>query len=360
LLLLAPTGCAASNIGGITIHSGLGIKENGQPLSDKEAAEFRMRYRHVACVVFDEGGMVGTALMASIAQALVQIFGPCPSAPLLGNVGVVVFGDFAQLPPVKDDPVWAGASWKSSDGGAVAKAGAPAAANAGVVGAVVPPGAALPIGAAAEGSAAQRRAALSAIKVAGRAAWSEVCRSHIKLTHIWRQAPEEQALRGILFRQRDGESSSDDVSLLNSRHKSCLVGQHAPPDELLRNAYVLAQTKAEIAEVNQQAMTDRGTPIHASRARDDGNTVGLTPDAFRGLNRVVFLQAGSRYMLTANLWVDAGLYNGRDCVLHYVVYASEEDKGAGHPVGRMPAALFSYTFAQPLTRSFAGICRRVL
>jgi len=79
-------------------------------------------------------------------------------------------------------------------------------------------------------------------------------------------------------------------------------------------------------------MEERGTPIHVSRALDEGDTVGLTADVFRGLRRNVFLQKHARYLLTANLWVDARLFNGRDCLLEYVVYASVEDQTAGHPV----------------------------
>ena len=299
LLIIGPTGCAASNVDGVTIHSSLGLFGDGgdgdDVLSAKQVATFKAMYKNVGVVIIDEVGMVGTRLMGRIAAALRQIFGVSEVAPLLGAVSVVAFGDFGQLPPVKDDPVWAGTSWKSSDG--------------------------------ASGKAATK---LKAAKVAGAAAWTELCSTHVKLTYIWRQAPAEAQLRGILLRQRNGESTQADVDTLNTRHYSRVPALSAEQ----KKAFTLAQTKADVAESNQESMTARDTPIFISRAQDDGNTSGLDSDVFRGLVRNVFLQKHARYLLTANLWVDGRLFNGRDCLLEYVVYASEEDKEAGHPVRR--------------------------
>ena len=102
-------------------------------------------------------------------------------------------------------------------------------------------------------------------------------------------------------------------------------------------AFTLAQSKAEIAELNKAAMETRNGTIRVSRARDEGDTKGLGPEDFRGLGRTVFLQRDARYLLTANLWVDAGLYNGTECYLHYAVFASAEDCDA---VGRDGAVAY--------------------
>ena len=123
-------------------------------------------------------------------------------------------------------------------------------------------------------------------------------------------------LRGILFQQRDGQSTNADVTALNERHISKVQGQLTPAQAA---AFTLAQSKAEIAELNKAAMETRNGTIRVSRARDEGDTKGLGPEDFRGLGRTVFLQRDARYLLTANLWVDAGLYNGTECYLHYAV-----------------------------------------
>ena len=150
--------------------------------------------------------------------------------------------------------------------------------------------------------------------MSGAAAWTELCTTHVKLTQIWRQAPAEVALRGILFRQRIGESTQADVSTLNTRHTSN-VGRLTADHQA---AFTLAQAKADVAENNEVSMTARATRIFVSRALDEGDTTGLDSDVFRGL----VLQRHARYLLT-NLWVVGRLFNGRDCLLEYVVYASE-------------------------------------
>ena len=303
ILILAPTGKAASNIGGVTLHSALSLSDD--PLSADRAAVVRDEYSDVGLVLIDEIGMLGTKLMAQVALRLREIFGACESSPLLGNVHVVGLGDFGQLVPVKDDPVWAGSTWKSAN----------ARAQAGMKSKKSDSGA----------------AAVVVTKAHGAAAWRELYTgANLHLTHIWRQAPAEVQLRGILSRLRDGDSTYDDVEALNSRHIS-RVGHNLTPEQL--RAFTLAQTKAEIADINKAAMTLLDVPIRVSRAVHTGDAKGLAADDFRGIARTVFLQKGSRYLLTCNLWVDAGLYNGTECYLEYVVYATDEDAADSHPPG---------------------------
>ena len=249
--------------------------------------------------------MVGTKLMSGVALRLREIFGPHEQSPFLGSVHVAAFGDFAQLVPVKDDPVWANGTWKGEK-------------------------------AAVAGQRLKRPAPAPGMnKVSGSAAWKELSTGdNILLRHIWRQAAAEVELRGILFRQRDGQSTNADVTALNERHISKVQGQLTPAQAA---AFTLAQSKAEIAELNKAAMETRNGTIRVSRARDEGDTKGLGPEDFRGLGRTVFLQRDARYLLTANLWVDAGLYNGTECYLHYAVFASAEDCDA---VGRDGAVAY--------------------
>ena len=64
VLVLAPTGVAAINIDGTTIHSGLNISCEGKlfPLNDKNRALLRHKYSEVQVIIIDEISMVPTTL----------------------------------------------------------------------------------------------------------------------------------------------------------------------------------------------------------------------------------------------------------------------------------------------------------
>ncbi|CAG8536702.1 15388_t:CDS:2 [Cetraspora pellucida] len=82
ILILAPTGVAAFNINGCTIHSAF-----------------------VKIIVFDEKSMIERRLLAVIDQRLCQAF-PQNQNILFGGCLVLFFGDFGQLPPVLDLPMY--------------------------------------------------------------------------------------------------------------------------------------------------------------------------------------------------------------------------------------------------------------
>lgn len=98
----APTGIAASHIGGMTIQSffGTGIKEeltqyDIENLSEKKYLWERMK--NLKVLVIDEVSMLSPELFGSIDQ-LLQTF-KFNSEPF-GGIQVIVVGDFFQLPPV--------------------------------------------------------------------------------------------------------------------------------------------------------------------------------------------------------------------------------------------------------------------
>ena len=110
--MTAPTGVAAVNIEGNTIHSALSIpvdsdhcKEVPQ-LSDKKRSILRNKLSDLCVLVIDEVSMVSNKLLLFIHQRLVQIFGCCYNLPFAGKT-VIVCGDFYQLPPVMAKPIYA-------------------------------------------------------------------------------------------------------------------------------------------------------------------------------------------------------------------------------------------------------------
>ena len=70
LLLLAPTGVAAINITGTTIHSGLGSNAGNKlyPLNDQQRAALRNKFSEVRLIIIDEISTVSSVLFYQVSQ----------------------------------------------------------------------------------------------------------------------------------------------------------------------------------------------------------------------------------------------------------------------------------------------------
>ncbi|HKK77825.1 MAG TPA: PIF1 family ATP-dependent DNA helicase [Saprospiraceae bacterium] len=97
MVVLAPTGIAALNVGGQTIHSFFGFPP--KPLQKRDIKKRRNRrlYKKMELLVIDEISMVRADLLDNIDYFLrINRDNPLP----FGGVQVVFFGDLFQLPPV--------------------------------------------------------------------------------------------------------------------------------------------------------------------------------------------------------------------------------------------------------------------
>ncbi len=118
--IVAPTGIAASHLGGQTIHSffALGIRES----IDEGYVEFLMdkkylktRFSKLKLLIIDEVSMVSPELFSSMDLILRGFKGT--DTPF-GGVQVVISGDFFQLPPVSKERkekrfAWQSPAWKA-------------------------------------------------------------------------------------------------------------------------------------------------------------------------------------------------------------------------------------------------------
>ncbi|MBI4580327.1 MAG: AAA family ATPase, partial [Planctomycetes bacterium] len=109
--VLAPTGLAARQAGGKTIHSFLGLslglqRRNGLQLRQEgpEQAEARRQaFRGLEALLIDEVSMLRADVFDAI-DARLRDEGPRPGEPF-GGVQIGLFGDVLQLPPIVDDEV---------------------------------------------------------------------------------------------------------------------------------------------------------------------------------------------------------------------------------------------------------------
>ncbi|HLF17291.1 MAG TPA: AAA family ATPase [Candidatus Omnitrophota bacterium] len=99
--VLAPTGVAAINVRGQTIHSFFGFKPDITPEavgSLRVPKSRRAMCGHIDTIIIDEISMVRADLLDCIDQFL-QLYGPHEGLPF-GGVQMVFIGDLYQLPPV--------------------------------------------------------------------------------------------------------------------------------------------------------------------------------------------------------------------------------------------------------------------
>ena len=120
--VVAPTGIAASHLGGQTIHSffALGIRESIDEgyvdfLLDKKY--LKSRFSKLKLLIIDEVSMISPELFSSMDLILRGFKGT--DVPF-GGVQVVISGDFFQLPPISKVPkekrfAWQSPVWKALD-----------------------------------------------------------------------------------------------------------------------------------------------------------------------------------------------------------------------------------------------------
>ncbi|CFX07621.1 AAA ATPase [Candidatus Filomicrobium marinum] len=98
MVVLAPTGLAAVNVGGQTIHSFFGLPPRLIRTEDIRRSRNGRVMRRLKLVIIDEVSMVRSDLMAAMDQSL-RINRGRPREPF-GGCRLLMFGDLHQLPPV--------------------------------------------------------------------------------------------------------------------------------------------------------------------------------------------------------------------------------------------------------------------
>ena len=115
--IAAPTGLAAFNVGGMTIHRlfHLPIEHEGRQagywsLSKASQKVMKSTLRSLKLVIVDEVSMVSSLNLAYMHLRLEELFG---GHDWFGSKSIVCFGDLLQLPPVNGSPVFQTVSRKS-------------------------------------------------------------------------------------------------------------------------------------------------------------------------------------------------------------------------------------------------------
>ena len=254
---LAPTGVAAFGINGMTIHSALSlpVKSSFDALLPSSLLKFQHQWKDIKLLIIDEKSMIGRTMAGKMDSRLRQIVGD----DIMGGIGVLLLGDFAQLPPVADTPLYSS------------------------------------------------KLPLKPLQIAGRDVYFSFNQS-ITLQHIFRQQgndPESQQFRDLLLRQRTYSITQEDYNFLSTRFP-----QHVPNEEkqTFKDAIHLFPTRAAVEDHNHHYLESAHIPVLRCKARHSGGKRAreAAEDQADGLEAELLLAIGARVMLTRNIWTDRG------------------------------------------------------
>lgn len=262
-LLLAPTGVAATNIDGATIHSVLKIPiqmNRFKPLSGERAREFCNVMESVSFLIIDEYSMIGLSMLAMIDARCKE--GKGNDIPF-GGLCVYLLGDIKQLPPVKDYAMYS-LNCKSD------------------------------------------------LALKGKAVFQTI-QGCVQLTICQRQ--KDHCFQEILDRLSTGENTQEDYKVLSKRF---ITSVPAHEEAKFQDAIHLFATKEEVGYHNFEQLksvlkpnSNELAPIAKIYAKHNCLAARkASSEEAGGLENKVYLPIGGKMMLKSNLWVSKGLVNG--------------------------------------------------
>ena len=286
VLLTAPTGVAAFNINGMTVHSALllGVSKYGnsaEHLTSDKLNTLRSKLENLTLIIIDEISMVGSDMLLTIHKRLEDIKGVHGEDVFFGNVCILAVGDLYQLPPIGQPQIYQPA----------------------------------------------RRNPLASI---GCSLWKDRFMLH-ELDEVMRQR-DDQSFAELLCRVRVGECTPDDIEILKSREIS-LEDPDYPKDWL----HVFAFNN-QVDEWNDKRLRDLAPNdndrVSIPAIDDKTDSTGLVDLTAMGESRkrsdtggmhtILVLADGARVMLIYNVDVSDGLVNG---VIGQVVAIKRNSRG---------------------------------
>ena len=290
VLKCAPTGAAAFNIEGITLHHAFDIpvQQKFQPLIAEKANNLYNRYKHVSVLIVDEISLVSNMLFKQIDTRLQQIK---KNTHPFGNIHMILVGDLFQLEPVSY--TWIFKNLNPAYG--------PLATNL----------------------------------------WNSYFTMY-ELTEIMRQK-EDKSYAELLNRLREGNQTENDIKTLKNRiisetdfdypyDATHMFSTNAEVDAFNEIVYdrtssekVLVKAKSAVVGDVTCAIREK-TMIHLTN--DKKYTMHMSTG---GLRTELKLAIGLQYDCTVNLDVEDGLTNGATCTLKKIEYK---------PSSQIPAILW--------------------
>lgn len=272
-ILAAPTGVAATNIGGKTIHSALKIF-NFTDISESEKIKMQNEYKNLKFVILDEYSMIGAKLLCEIDRRLKQITGQKEID--FGGICIYLFGDIRQLPPVLDRVLYKDYKNITKDG----------------------------------------------LSEFGRILFVDFEASIFLENSMRQKGKDQKVFRELLDRLSAGESTKADYNLLFNRRFSCFSKQEM---EEFKHAIRLYHKNEDVNLYNITRLKCLNKPCCKITSLNDFSN----PEEYEieyGLPFELILAEGCIVMLRHNLWIEQGLVNGSLGIVEKILFNKNESQ----------------------------------
>ena len=306
ILLAAPTGCAAYNIGGATIHSSLKINphqncDNQDVLKNQALATMRQKYKHLKLVVFDEVSMISNRLLVLINKRLQQIK---DNTQFMGNLHVLFVGDLFQLKPVMGGWIFSDYHKLYDEKNAFKS----------------------------QKSKKQPTDYKSLVETL----WKSNNFRLFELVQIMRQK-DDLAYAEIMNRLREGNHTEQDLKTLKSRQMEQTDRKHKDYPLHLPHLYYLNMNvdahntivyKNENASNIRPSIEAHDTVLGDYTSKTKAATLErlshvTDPSKTANLVKTLDIAIGMQYDVSVNVFTEDGIFNGASCVLKHVQYRPE-------------------------------------
>ncbi|EXU94892.1 PIF1-like helicase [Metarhizium robertsii] len=271
----APTGVAGNQISGTTLHSllHLPINKDFKPLSTVDKAQLQKKLKDIKYLIIDEKSMLGLRQLSWIDDRLREAF-PSRNEDFFGGLNILLVGDFFQLPPVLQKPLYYDKE-------------------------------------------------VQGVEIKGRNAYRRFDKS-VFLKVVQRQRGDDQkAFRTALGELRLLQLSVKSWKLLSGRVQAKLDDQEVAR---FANALRVYATKDRVNEYNHYHLDRLNRPVIQVKAKNVGFGAAAAPDDKAGnLAKQIPICVGARLMLTSNLWQPAGLCNGARGTVYDIGWAPGAD-----------------------------------
>ena len=279
--VVCPTGNSANLISGKTIHDFLKIptnKKSVKELSTPDGTKGQMLQQNckdLTALIVDERSLVGSTTMGWMEFHCK--YGVNDSSKSRGGLPVVIFlGDDVQLPPVCDTPVY------------FSKGKSPASMH-------------------------------------GLLVWKEF-QHVVHMQTVIRQNNDQQQFKHVLTALRESTAISEDTRWLQRFQWNNLKMSHGDDllNDMTENGLFVFPTHAAEQSHNMQQLrraNDQAPVARMSAVNTGPHSKCVTNDQCGGLQNVLQLCVGAKVMLTSNLLVAHGLFNGSIGTVIYIIYA---------------------------------------
>ena len=277
----APTGTAAFLVKGNTMHTLLRLPINNsknelKELSGKSLRDLQENFENVEIIVIDEKSMIGQYYFYMIDARCRQAKPENAKLPF-GGISVILMGDFAQLPPIRDSPLYMELEEKNA-----------------------------------------KNPQITSGYFLFKKLFSE---NTIIFDKIMRQGEDQKEFKGILDRIASGDFTRDDWDYLRKRD---LNGPEFTPEqrkEIRAKSIKVCALNKDTRRYNIQRIKDLGTPVAGIKSLNKGKGAGsASSNEAQGLSSDMIIAKGSQVLLTWNLWQEAGLTNGARGTIKYIIY----------------------------------------